>query len=360
MKNQRRRKALFLYFELAAYFTACLKQLAADCDVEIHLVRYPVSGVAPFRFDIDRDVTLYERNSMDRKSLIALCDKLEPDFVFICGWADRDYLAVARHLKKRIPVVMSLDNPWRGTLKQYLASITGPLLLPGIFTHCWVPGEPNARYARKLGFKAERLLAGLYSADTDLFSSFERTARPLKEKKFPHRFLFVGRLTALKGIRELLAAFVSLREEERGDWELWCIGKGELEHEFPVHPAIRKIGFVQPEDMSPYIRDCGVFILPTHYEHWGVVVHEFATAGFPLICSSTTSAASAFLRDGYNGFITQPGDTASIKEAMLKIIRLNDGGLMEMGRNSTELAAQISPRTWSATVQQLMNTTGVI
>lgn len=356
MKNQSRRKALFLYFELAGYFTACLRQLAADCDVDIHLVRYPVASVAPFKFDFDGRISIYDRKAMDRKALISLCDSINPDFVFVCGWADKDYLAVARHLRKRVPVVMSLDNPWLGKLKQYAASLAGPFILPRIFTHCWVPGEPNARYARKLGFKGDRLLTGMYSADTDLFRSFEREAAPLKSKQFPHRFLYVGRLTPLKGIRELWNAFTSLSKTERRDWELWCIGKGELESEFPQHPAIYKIGFVQPENLSPYIRDCGVFILPTHYEHWGVVVHEFAAAGFPLICSTRTSAATAFLREGYNGFFTRPGDESSVREALLKIINLEDRSLIEMGQHSTELAAQITPHTWSATVQKLMQT----
>lgn len=355
MKNPGRKKALFLYFELAAYFTACLEQLARDCDVDIHLVRYPVASVAPFQFSFGKQIHLYDRSQFNRQQLIELCDEINPDFVFVCGWADKGYTAVAKHIRKRVPVIMSLDNPWMGTLKQYIAAVAGPLYLPRIFTHCWVPGEPNAIYARKLGFYGERLLTGMYSADTGLFSAYEQEARKLKEKKFPHRFLYVGRLTAQKGIRELWSAFASLKEEERRDWELWCIGKGELEPEFPEHPFIRKIGFVQPDELAPYINQCGVFILPTHYEHWGVVVHEFAAAGFPLICSTRTSAASAFLKEGYNGYYTRPKDTASVRSALLKIISLDDRHLMEMGQRSTALAAQITPATWSATVQKIMN-----
>lgn len=357
MSNQKsqRKKALFLYFELAGYVTACLDQLASEYDVEVHLVRYPVVSIAPFRISINDSIHVYERRDYSNEQLIALCDTIQPDFVFVSGWADKGYLAVARHLKKQIPVVLSLDNPWLGTMKQYIASLIGPFYLPGLFTHCWVPGEPNAVYARKLGFKNERLLTGMYSADTALFRSYEEKTRKLKESAFPHRFIFVGRYTELKGVHELWKAFTSLSDAERKDWELWCLGKGELENELPSQPTVRNFGFIQPDQLAPYLEQTGVFILPAHYEHWGVVVHEFAAAGFPLICSTKTSAATAFLNEGKNGFFTQPKSEKSVRDALLKTIRLSDDELRQMGRESINLSDKITPSTWARTVWELMN-----
>ncbi|MBK7964607.1 MAG: glycosyltransferase [Bacteroidetes bacterium] len=352
--NQPRKKALFLYFELAGSVQACMEQLAASYEVEVHLMRYPVVAVAPFHFKLSENITLYERKDYNNSSLIDLVKKINPDFVFICGWADKGYLGVAKYLKKKIPVVLSLDNPWLGTFKQRIASLMGPLYLPSLFTHCWVPGEPNAKYARKLGFKDSRLLLGMYSADTALFAQYEGSYRLSKKQKFPHRFIFLGRYTELKGIRELWKAFLSLNEQERKDWELWCVGKGELEIEFPNHPAIKKIGFIQPHELAPYLAETGVFILPAHYEHWGVVVHEFAAAGFPLICSTTTSAASAFLHEGKNGFFTQPKNISSVREAIEKIINLNDEELRKMGEESKKLAQNITPKIWAATVWKII------
>ncbi len=349
-----KKKVLFLYFELAGYVVACLDQLAASFPVEIHLVRYPVVQVAPFQLNLRSDIHLYERKDFTDESLVTFIDQLQPDFVFCSGWADKGYLKAARHLKKRIPVVLTLDNPWLGTAKQRIASMLGKFYLPGIFTHCWVPGEPNAVYARKLGFKGKRLRTGMYSADTELFSAYEEAIRATKAGSFPHRFIYVGRYTALKGIRELWTAFAGLTDEERGDWELWCLGKGELESEFPQHPAVRNVGFVQPDQLKPWLEQCGVFILPTHYEHWGVVVHEFAAAGFPLVCSTTTSAATFFLHEGKNGFFTQPQDTASVREAILKVIRSSDDTLKKMGQESIREAQKITPLTWSQTIWDIM------
>lgn len=349
-----KKKVLFLYFELAGYVVACLEKLAASFPVEIHLVRYPVVQVAPFNIQLSADIKLYERKELSDEALIALADEIKPDFVFCSGWADKGYLKVARHMKKKVPVVLTLDNPWLGTAKQQIASLIGKFYLPGIFTHCWVPGEPNAVYARKLGFKGKRLRTGMYSADTALFKKYEEEIRASKEQRFPHRFLYVGRYTELKGIRELWSAFEGLSDTERKDWELWCMGKGELEHEFPNHPSIKNIGFIQPDQLKPYLEQCSVFILPTHYEHWGVVVHEFAAAGFPLVCSTTTSAATFFLHEGKNGFFTQPQQTASVREAILKIIGTSDESLKNMGRASIQEAEKITPLTWSQTIWDIM------
>jgi len=158
-----------------------------------------------------------------------------------------------------------------------------------------------------------------------------------------------------KGVKELWRAFASLHEEERADWELWCLGKGELEDQIPCHPAIYKFGFVQPKELTPYLEKTGVFILPARYEHWGVVVHEFAAAGFPLICSLTTSAASVFLKNGENGYYTKPGSEHSIRDALRRVIALPDEKLWEMAEKSMTLATKITPLTWSATLWNLIN-----
>ena len=47
----------------------------------------------------------------------------------------------------------------------------------------------------------------------------------------------------LKGVKELWEAFIKLHEQLPNDWELWCLGKGEFDPEFPSHPKIKNFGF---------------------------------------------------------------------------------------------------------------------
>ena len=357
MKNQhqQKKKALFLYFELAGYVIACLERFAAKYAVEVHLVRYPVNAVAPFEFNFNEQIFTYERKDFTNEQLVNLVREINPDFVFVNGWSDKGYMAVCKDLKKKVPVVLTFDNPWLGTLKQKLATVIGPLYLHRLFSHCWVPGEPNAVYARKLGFKKNQLFTGMYSADVTLFNTYYHQNKENKKQNFPHRFIYMGRYTALKGFNELIEAFTSLKDDEVKDWELWCLGKGELENLITDKKRIRNFGFVQPKELATFLAQTGVFILPTHYEHWGVAVHEFAAAGFPLICSTTTSAATTFLHEGENGYFTKEKDVISIRSVLQKTINQSDQELLKMGDRSVELANQITPDTWADTVWQILN-----
>ena len=351
----KRKKILFLYFELAGYFLACVNRLIELYDVDVHIVRYPVNAVAPFNFKSNERIRFYEYHELTTTALIELVKELNPDLLYISGWSNKKYIAAAKSVRKKIPVLLTFDNPWLGTWKQYLASLIGPFYLNTIFTHCWVPGEPNARYARKLGFRGSKLLQGMYSADYTHFHNYYLQFKERKQQYFPKRFIYVGRYVELKGIRELWEAFIRLQEESPTDWELWCLGKGDLDPQFPTHEKIKNFGFVQPDELSKFIEQTGVFILPAYYEHWGVVVHEFAAAGFPLLCTSTTSAATTFLKDNYNGYVLKPKSTESILSAFRKIIALSNGELLEMATNSASLSSQVTPDTWSQTLMSLVN-----
>jgi hypothetical protein len=84
---------------------------------------------------------LYERRLYTDEQLIALTASIQPDFLFCCGWADKGYLGVGKtYLKKRIPVVLTLDNPWLGTTKQRdCLGLVGKFYLPKrILPHCSV------------------------------------------------------------------------------------------------------------------------------------------------------------------------------------------------------------------------------
>lgn len=351
------KKCLFLFTELAGYILACMKKLASSGTAEVHVVRWPVNSVAPFEFDLQgENLFFYERNNMDDEALQIFVNELNPDVIFCSGWIDKGYLKVCREYKNKIPTVLTFDNPWRNTLKQQVAALFGKFYVKRFFTDCWVSGTPQQVYAEKLGFSNYSIQKGFYSCDYDLFHSYYLENKAHKASNFPRRILFVGRYTELKGVRELWNAFLEFKRTSNNNWELWCLGKGELEPEFPKHDMIRNFGFVQPSGLGKYIAETGVFILPSHYEHWGVVVHEYAAAGFPLICSETTAAATAFLKDGENGFLHQPKSSQALLEVFRKLEKLSDQELIHMGDNSAALAKSITPDTWIETVQHYLKT----
>jgi glycosyltransferase involved in cell wall biosynthesis len=344
-------KVLFLYTEIADYFLACCRELV-NAEADVHVVCWPVNPEAPFQFKEIPGVRLYNRKAYDAAALERLAAEIEPAVIVCSGWIDKGYLKLCRQFKNSVPTVLIMDNQWRGSFKQHIACLASPFYLMSKFSHCWVPGRPQYRYARKLGFSTEKIMTGFYSADTTLFNELYEVSKREKENDFPRRFIYVGRYHVFKGIKDLWKAFVELQDESPNEWELWCLGTGDVK---PLsHPKIRHFGFVQPSAIGNFIKDTGVFVLPSHKEPWGVAVHEFAAAGFPFVCSDRVGAADQFVEEGLNGYIYGAGNVDELKHVLRKVMSKNDQELKEMGRRSHELAQAITPTKWAATLNRVM------
>lgn len=348
-------KILVLYSELAGYFMACVRRYVELHGGEMHIVRWPVNPEAPFNFDGIPGVTYYERGDYDTAGLLALAKKIRPDLVYSAGWIDKPYLKVNRYFRQQgIPVIAAFDTQWKGTWRQKLATVLSPFMIKNAFTHAWVPGLFQYEYARRLGFPRERILTGMYSADVQLFEPVFAPSLAEKEKKYPHRFVYVGRYLALKGVLELYHAFREMTAEMSHDWELILIGNGPLKEKLEPQPNIIFRDFVQPEELPQLAYEAGAFVLPSRSDAWGVVLHEFAAAGLPLISTDAAGAITAFVREGYNGFIHRRSDTASLKAVLKSVVARSDAELLEMSRRSHELSKQISPDTWAATLHKVL------
>lgn len=341
-------RLLFLYTELAGYFIACLKKLSELHDVDIEVIHWSVNKEAPFHFNFNGAVNFTEKNTLSNKQLIQKVESMSPDFIYCSGWIDKDYLSIAKKYKKKIPVVIGLDNQWTGSIKQRIACVLSRFTLLNIFTHCWVAGNRQKKYALKLGFNNSNILMGYYSADVDLFMGMGDTCLSSKKANYPHRFIYAGRYYKFKGINDLWDAFITWQNEAPNDWELWCVGTGT---EPPVkHAKIKHLGFIQPENFSNVIENGGVFVLPSHFEPWGVVLHEFASAGFPLIASEVVGSIEVFIKEGENGFTFKGGDIEGLKALLKKTGTLSNEELLTMGAKSREKALSITPVKWTETL----------
>lgn len=352
---------LVLYTELAPYVLACLNALVELADTDIHLVRWPVNKEAPFALSFHPRITVYERGSLTDEALAELARMLRPKLVITSGWVDAGYLKASAVAKAQGAVsVIALDTAWRGHWKQWANAIMSRWRLRRSFSHAWVTGKAQAAYARRLGFPADRILTGFYSADTARFLSIGERLLHERESAWPHRLLCVARYIPTKGQQLLCDAFAELCDaDEAGDWELWLAGTGEQFEQVRSSPSgkharIRHLGFKQPPEMETLLGDCGAFVLPSTYEPWGVVVHEHACTGMPLLLSSAVGAAERFLVEGENGHRFIAGETHSLKTMMRKLILSTDAELRAMGHRSMELGLAWSPEAWARTALELM------
>jgi len=335
-----KKRIVFLYTELAEYIKACMDELAKE-DIEVHVFYYPINPEAPFNFDFESSgCEFYLRTEFTRSELLNKIKNINPQAIVCSGWIDKDYVSICRELRPQIRTIVALDNQLEGGLKPRLARERAKRLFKPAFDYAWVPGIPQVRYAEKIGFRPDEIQTGFYTVDVEKWS---RVNGNNLNGDFPKRFVFVGRYMEFKGVLELWEAFSQI--DTKG-WELYCAGNGDLYPTRRIYKGIHHVGFVQPIDLGKFVAQGGVFILPSHKEPWGVVVHEFAAAGYPIICTENVGAASAFLKDGINGYLIKSNDISELKKAMSKIIRMTDEDLRVMGRESERFARQVDIDGW--------------
>ncbi len=345
-------KILILYSEIAGYTLSCLETLVhVHPNVEVHLVRWPVNAEAPFAFDFGDSLKQYLRTDFKDDSLLELSKGISPDLILCSGWIDKAYLAVCKHWRDQIPVVLTMDNKWTGSLKQQIACMFSAMLVRKYFNACWVPGEQQKVFALKLGFVNAQIRIGFYSCDLASYNMVYSSSHSLKMKTYPKAFIYAGRFYNFKGVNELWEAFRLFRQENT-QWKLVCIGNGDQAP--PTVDGLECMKFMQPEELRVLMERTGVFIMPSKVEPWGVVAHEFAAAGFPLLLSNAVGSSTAFLRNNINGFSFEAGSVIEILSAMRKVATLTKEQLVQMGVESHALAQQISPAQWSSVLMSFL------
>jgi glycosyltransferase involved in cell wall biosynthesis len=336
-------KILVLYTELADYILNSFSYYAEKYSDEVHIIHWPINNEAPFSLKEGKGITLYNKSNYDNKSLKKLTKNINPDALICAGWMDKKYLEVVKLYSNKIPTILTMDNHWEGNFKQNILRLISPFYLKKSFSHIWVPGKPQQEYAKKLHFKDNQILTGFYVANNTVFGKIEYQPK--------NTFVYIGRYIEHKGIKDLWTAFVDLKKEFPNNWKLKCIGTGNLWGERVKHEDIEHLGFLQPTDISKHTKG-GVFVLPSHFEPWGVVVHEFAMAGFPMIISDKVGSGTAFLNK--NGYIFKSGNISDLKKQMKNIILANEAEIELMSNQSRINSKIISNDNWSKQLNNIL------
>ena len=338
-------KILYLYAEVMGYTMATIRELAQRGN-EVHVVHWDHIKLTSYQASAMPNVVMYKRSELSVEQLLKLSNNIAPSLTVVSGWMDRGYMLVSKHLKSRgVPVVVCLDGQWKGTTKQRIAALLGVTgYFSQYYSHAWVAGICQFEYARRLGFEKKKIIYDLLCADLSLFNQAYKDSIENKLIQYPHRLLFVGRFEPIKGLDVLLDAWQQLGTK-KNDWELHLIGNGSLRVFLEeIHGVVVKV-FMQPGQLLQEVSNAGCLLLPSIGEPWGVVIHEFAAAGLPLIASDVVGAASTFLISGLNGYSFKANDPIALANRMYQIIRKSDQELHAMAVGSHELSQRITPQT---------------
>ena len=306
---------------------------------------------APFSGELyERLSNQYRWTTADEPTgLHAAIERFQPDIIVAAGWHIKPYRAVMRAWNRRATRIMTMDNCWLGTLKQWLGVATAHYFVQTITDFVWLPGERQAVFAKKMGFETGRVFRGLYTCDHPEFASAYHRRR-LSVVGSSRRFLFVGRFIEQKGLSALSEAYKQYRAQVAEPWPLICCGDGPLASMLQGIEGLSVEGFVQPSQLPFRFGEASCLILPSLFEAWGVVVHEAASAGLCILASDRVGAVPHLVQHGYNGFLFDPLNSNNLCSLMVRVSMLNNDALASMSDASYSLSLQFTPARWADTL----------
>ena len=344
---------LFLYSEVMGYTISTLKAIKRKTSAQVSVIYWDKKKLTPFIPEAEGIDFIPKSNFSSQIELSEFVKSFDPAVMYVSGWMDKDYLRIARYMKANgTRTVCGMDTVWKGSFRQFIGRPVLNRILKKTFDFIWVPGTEQGNYARKLGFSEKRILFDLYSADIELFSNSFHTHHSTKKTIYPKNILFVGRLVKLKGVFDLVDGFKRL---DRPDWTLTLIGSGANALKDLQSEKVKIMDFQTSDDLVEEVKKAGIFCLPSHFEPWGVVVHEFAACGLPLLLSDKVGSRHAFLVEGKNGFTFNAGNITDLSQTLNMMMELDNSKLYEMGRESSKMAQRITPESSASEFLKLLH-----
>jgi len=324
-----------LWSSLASYSVAFFKDLSLQ-GCRIQLIFQPIETDAPYQpFDLSFCQMVLEDSIDVKLNLELLVRDFNPACILMSSWCFPHFMRLTKKLRKNsVYVVSAMDNQWRGTFRQYFGVVSSSILLKPSIDNFLVSGDRQAFFANKLGYKD--VMYGYGAAETSRFFC------DIPIWKRSKNFLFVGRLVPVKGIKELVQAYIAYRERVKDPWGLKVVGAGPLADLFSDVPGIDLLGFVQPTNLPDLMHEARCFVLPSLWEQWGVVLHEATAGGLPVIATYPCGAITMFARDGINGYIVPP-QSPNLTKAMVRISTASQEVLERMSATSSTLAELWNP-----------------
>ena len=342
------------------YQAPLLRQIAADSDIQLKVFFYSDFSLQAyqdpgFSQTVKWDIPLTEGydylildtwGSKQWKSFLQqpvardIFEKLKQgkfDAVWIHGWSHICSLqAILAAEKLGIPVLMRGDsNIMREPTKRpkkLIKKVGLSWLFKKITAFTYV-GKYNYQFYKKYGISDSKLFFVPYAVDNNYFQKQIKAAQEVREEfrkslcLEPERpiILYAGKLQLeIKRIQDLLEAYRSLSLDglQEPDPYLLLVGDGEgrqyLESKSKETgwQSIRFLGFRNQGEISAFYDLCDVFVLPSAYEAWGLVINEVMNAGKAVVVSDQVGCAPDLVLEGHNGQTFPVGDIKACTDAI--------------------------------------------
>ena len=347
-----------LWTNLSGYSAACWRRLADRPDVELCILTLDAGRAVQhtaFQVSLAQGLPIepHDPATLDAAAVSARLEAFAPDAILMVGWVFEPYVQAAlRHADATgSRLILTMDNPWQNTWRQWVTCLRRRRLAQRADLML-VAGARSLQFARQLGVPWEKLHVGMYGYDDAAC-----TPQPIPDRP-PPRLLFVGRYVEEKGVADLLQAYALYRTacEHAGEepFGLTCHGSGPLADRIQQSPGVTDGGFIQPGELPEALARSAALVLPSHHEHWGVVVAEALACARPVICTQTTGSAAELIRDRYNGWLVPAHAPPALAHAWRQLHR-DPASWRSMAERAPDLAQPFSATRWADLLQRLLH-----
>jgi glycosyltransferase involved in cell wall biosynthesis len=283
------------------------------------------------------------------------------DVVWIHGYAHQACLRAIWSAKRAgLKVLLRGESHLCSHPRSDAKSMVKHFGIPRIFDHIdgfLAIGSMNRRYYLHYGVPPERIFEMPYAVDNAFFQRLAQNAEPNRESLRsslglePNRpvILYASKFETRKRPDVLLDAYRQLSSDGVSEPDPYLLfigdGKERTSIQATAHSlgwsCIKFLGFKNQTELPQYYDLCDVFVLPSEFEPWGLVVNEVMNAGKAVIVSNRVGAGPDLVKEGLNGYIVPVGDVKALSDR-LRFVTSNPDVCKKMGRESLK---QIS--AWS-------------
>jgi len=190
---------------------------------------------------------------------------------------------------------------------------------------------------------------GNNSFDSSHFNQKINHLRPYGKHDNEVRILTVGFINQSKNIISLLKAYDNLKKK----YPALCLvvaGDGPELENLRQYSRAKNIcgvcfkGFVPPEKMVEEYAAADVYVHPSLLDRWPQTFNEAASAGLPILISSTSGVCNQYTEIFGRKVIFEPEDSGRLEEMLLELIN-SESRRKELGTKALESALQNDCKT---------------
>ena len=171
--------------------------------------------------------------------------------------------------------------------------------------------------------------------------------------------LFLGLITKLKGIYDLVEVNSEHKDEFIGNIILHVGGNGEIDvikkmiTGFGLEEIVRFEGWVTGKKKIQLMNLCDIYILPSYVEGLPLSILEAMSYNMVII-STRVGGIPSLVTEDKNGFLFEPGDKKAIYSSIKSLIDDKDL-LLSMGKGNSELVVDYYPENVALKLSAIYN-----